>query len=48
MASRTSFTPLVTALNSTKRLPLLKAITFAMVVFPVPGGPQRTTLVEFE
>jgi hypothetical protein len=36
-----SFTPDVTAENGTKRAFELLAIRRAMVVFPVPGGPQR-------
>ncbi len=41
ITSRTSFTPAVTADNSTKRRPDAPATRCANVVFPVPGGPQR-------
>ena len=41
ITSRTSFTPLEVALNSTKDLPVLTETTCAKVVFPLPGGPHK-------
>ena len=41
MTSRTSFTPAVMAESSTNRRPEERAMAWARVVFPVPGGPQR-------
>jgi hypothetical protein len=41
--SRTSLTPAVTAESVSKALAVCPAITWARVVFPVPGGPQRIT-----
>ncbi len=43
MTSRTSLTPAVIADNSTKRRPDDRAMAWASVVLPVPGGPQRMT-----
>lgn len=43
MTARTSFTPAVTADNSTKRRPVARETTWARVVLPVPGGPHRIT-----
>ena len=42
MTSRTSFTVAVTA-ESCSNTTALSAITWASVVLPVPGGPQRIT-----
>jgi hypothetical protein len=42
-SARTSLTPAVTALSSTKREPLVLDTTAAIVVLPTPGGPQRKT-----
>ena len=36
-----SLIPLVTAENVTKRALVVRAMTFASVVFPTPGGPQK-------
>jgi len=44
-ASRTSFTPALTALRDSKEAPTASASSRAMVVFPVPAGPQRMTEV---
>ena len=41
ITSRTSFTPLVTALSVKKGTSSLLATICASVVFPTPGGPQR-------
>src|SRR4051794_16076157 len=43
MTARTSLTPAVIADSSTKRLLVALETTYARVVFPVPGGPQRIT-----
>ncbi len=43
MAARTSLTPAVTALSSTKRRPEAPLTSAAIVVLPVPGGPHRIT-----
>ena len=43
MTSRTSRTPAVTAESSTNRRPDDRAIAWASVVLPVPGGPHRIT-----
>ena len=43
MAARTSLTPAVTALSSTKRRPAAPLTREAIVVLPVPGGPHRIT-----
>ena len=43
ITSRTSLTPAFTAESSTNFRPELCAIALAIVVFPVPGGPQRMT-----
>ena len=41
--SRTSFTPALTALSGSNALSVAPAMRRAIVVLPVPGGPQRTT-----
>ena len=43
MAARTSLTPAVTADSSVNRRRVTWLITWASVVFPVPGGPHSTT-----
>ena len=43
MTARTSLTPAVIAESSTKRLLVALLTTYARVVLPVPGGPQRIT-----
>ena len=43
MTARTSLTPAVIAESSTKRLLVALETTYARVVLPVPGGPQRIT-----
>ena len=43
ITSLTSLTPALTADSSTNRRPDADAISVAMVVLPVPGGPQRMT-----
>lgn len=43
MTARTSLTPAVIAESSTKRLLVALLTTYASVVFPMPGGPQRIT-----
>lgn len=43
MTARTSLTPAVTADSSTKKRPEFRAIRYASVVFPVPGGPHNMT-----
>jgi hypothetical protein len=40
-ASRTSFTPALTALEDSKAAPTASANSRAMVVLPVPAGPHR-------
>ena len=45
MTSRTSATPLVTALSLTNSLRVWFAMMEASVVLPVPGGPQKMELV---
>jgi hypothetical protein len=40
---RTSFTPAVTADSSRKRRDVVRAMSIAIVVLPVPGGPHSTT-----
>ena len=42
--SRTRGIPSVTALNGSKAAFVPAAMTRAIVVFPVPGGPQRMRL----
>ena len=42
-ASRTSFTPAVTAESGSNALLVAPATSRAIVVLPVPGGPQSTT-----
>ena len=42
-ASRTSFTVAVTADSCSNAFDVVRAMSWAMVVFPVPGGPQRIT-----
>ena len=41
--SRTSFTVAVTAESCSNALAVVRAMSWAMVVLPVPGGPQRIT-----
>ncbi len=41
IASRSSLTPLVTALSCRNRAPISSASSRASVVFPAPGGPYR-------
>lgn len=43
MTARTSFTPAVIADSSTNRFSVAWLTTYASVVLPVPGGPQRIT-----
>ena len=45
MTSRTSFTPLVTALSVKNGTSSLRAMMQARVVLPTPGGPQRIKLL---
>ncbi len=41
MTARTSLTPAVTAESSANRRPVARLTRWAMVVFPVPGGPTE-------
>ncbi|PSK62210.1 hypothetical protein B0E53_05889 [Micromonospora sp. MH33] len=43
ITARTSFTPAVSADMATKRRSVARATRWAMVVLPLPGGPQRIT-----
>ena len=43
ITARTSFTPAVSADIATKRRSVARATRWAMVVLPLPGGPQRIT-----
>ena len=46
-ASRTSLTPALTALKDSNAAPTASASSRAIVVLPVPAGPQRMTEVSF-
>ena len=43
ITARTSLTPAVNADMATKRRSVARATRWAMVVLPLPGGPQRMT-----